>query len=164
MSIPTHFPHQQPSPIAVSAPLTTPNSLMTSTQVLWLQILTAASPTCSTHFSQPFAHYSIITTPSSSKPINPLALLLSLPAAVRNAPASHSTFDLKLLRFATNRYHKCIAAVKSHSKPHLSSPPHPNLELFGKLSITSYTELQIAPYLHHPLWLPYYTICHIFLW
>ena len=28
---------------------------------------------------------------------------------------------------------------------------------FGKPSITSYTELQIAPYSHHPLWLPYHS-------
>ena len=41
--------------------------------------------------------------------------------------------------------------------PLLSSPPHPNLELFGKPSITSYTELQIASYPHHPLWLPYHS-------
>ena len=49
-----------------------------------------------------FRNYSIITPPSSPKPINPLALLpllgsplkssvLSLPAAVWNAPTSHHT-------------------------------------------------------------------------
>ena len=32
-----------------------------------------------------------------------------------------------------------------------------NLELFEKLSITSYTELQSAPYPHHPLWRPYHS-------
>ena len=75
------------------------------------------------------------------------------------APTSspHSIFDLKLLRSATTRYHKFIAQPISHSTPHLSSPPHPNLELFRKLSITSYTELQIAPYPHRPLWLPYHS-------
>ena len=45
---------------------------------------------------------------------------------------------------------------KSHSTPHLTSP-HLNLALFGKLSTKSYTELQIAPYPYHPLWLPYYS-------
>ena len=53
-------------------------------------------------FSQPFAHYSIITPHYSPKPINPLTLLpllgsspkfsvLSLPAAVWNAPTSPHT-------------------------------------------------------------------------
>ena len=41
--------------------------------------------------------------------------------------------------------------------PRLSSPSHPNLELCGKLSITSYTELQIAPYPYHALWLHYHS-------
>ena len=41
--------------------------------------------------------------------------------------------------------------------PPLSSPPHLNLELFGKLSIKSYTELQTAPYPHNPLSLPYHS-------
>ena len=125
MSVPTHLPHQQPSPIAVSTPLTTPNSLMTSTQVLSLQTLPAACQTCSTDFSQPVAHYSIITPLSSSKPINPLALLpfpgsplkssvLSLSAAVWNASTSpHSIFYLKLLRSATNRYYKFKATAKN---------------------------------------------------
>ena len=102
MSIQTHLPHKQPSPIAASTPSTTPNSSPTSTQILSLQTLLAACPICSTYFSQPFAHYSIITPTSSSKPINPLALLpllgsplkssvLSLPAAVWNAPILHHT-------------------------------------------------------------------------
>ena len=69
--------------------------------------------------------------------------ILSLKSARRRLEhaciASHSIFDLILLRSATNRYHKFIAAAKSHSTPHLSSPPHLNLELFGKLSIASYT-------------------------
>ena len=78
-----------------------------------------------------------------------------MPAAVWNAPTSHySIFDLKLLRSATNRYHKFIAAAKKSLYASLV-PLHPNLELFGKLSITSYTEMQITPYPHHPLWLPY---------
>ena len=64
---------------------------------------------------------------------------------------------LKLLRSATNRYHTFIAPPKSHSTPHLSSPPHPNHELFGKLSRTFYTEMQIAPYPHHPIWLLYHS-------
>ena len=65
----------------------------------------AACPTCSTHFSQPFAHYSIITPLFSLKPINPLALppllgsplkssVLSLPTAVWNAPTSPHTLFL----------------------------------------------------------------------
>ena len=54
--------------------------------------------------------------------------------------ASHSIFDIKLLRSSTNRYHKFIIAAKSNSTLHSSSPPHPNLELFGKSSITLYTE------------------------
>ena len=142
--------------------------MMTSTQVLSLQNLPAACPTCSTHFSQPFAHYPIIT-PLSSKPINPLALLplfgssltsavLSPPAAVWNAPTSpHTLFNLKLLRSATNRYHKFIAATRKSLYASLFCPHHLNLELFGKLSIISYTELQIAPYPHHPLWQPYHS-------
>ena len=102
MSVPIHLPHQQPSRIAVSTTMTTPNSLMTSTQVLSLQTLPAACPTCSTHFSQPFAHYSIIMPLSSPKPIYPLTLLslpgsplkssvLSLTAAIWNAPISPHT-------------------------------------------------------------------------
>ena len=98
----THLPHQQPSPIAASTPLTTPNSSPPSTQVLSLETLPAASPICSTYFSQPFANYSIITPPTSPKPINPLVLLpllesplkssvLSLLAALWNAPTSHHT-------------------------------------------------------------------------
>ena len=76
-------------------------------------------------FSQPFAHYSIITPLFSPKPINPFALLpllgsplkssvLSSPAAVWNSPTSPYTlfFYLKLLRSATNRYHKLIATAK----------------------------------------------------
>ena len=64
--------------------------------------------------------------PSSPKPINPLVLLpllgsplpelLSLKSArgrlERTYIASHSIFDLKLLRSSTNRYHKFIAAAK----------------------------------------------------
>ena len=154
MSVPTHLPHQQHSSIAVSTPLTTPNSLMTSTQVRSLPTLPAACPTCSTHFSQPLAHYSTITPPSSPKQINPLALLpllgsplkssvLSPPAAVWNATTSHhSIFYLKLLRSATNHYHKCIAAAKiSFHDSLVQSSSSTNLELFGKLSITFYTEL-----------------------
>ena len=102
MSIPTHLTHQQPSLIAASTPSTTPNSSTTSTQVLSLQTLPAACPICSTYFSQPFVHYSIITPPSSPKPIIPLALLplLGSPlkssvlrplSAIWNAPTSHHT-------------------------------------------------------------------------
>ena len=100
MSISSHLPQQQPSPIAASTPLTTQNSSTTSTQVLSLQTLPAACPICSTYFSQVFAHDSIITPPSAPKPINPLALLpylgsplkssvLSLPSAIWNAPTWH---------------------------------------------------------------------------
>ena len=123
MSIPTHLPHQQPSPIAVSMPLITPNSSTTSTQVLSLQTLPAACLVFLTYFSQPFAHYSIITPLYSPKPINPIALLpllgstlkssvISLTAAVWNAPTSILCFRPKLLRSATNRYHKFIAVAQ----------------------------------------------------
>ena len=56
-----HFPHQQPSPIVISTPLTTPNLLMTSSQVLSSQTRPAVCPTYSTHILQLFAHYLIIT-------------------------------------------------------------------------------------------------------
>ena len=145
MSISTHLPHQQPSPIAASMPSTTPNSSTTSTQVLSLQTLPAACPICSTYFSQPFAHYTIImpslltkTNKSSRTTPTPWITpeILSLKSARRRLErtyiASHSIFDLKLLRSSTNRHHKFIVAAKSHSTPHLSSPSHLNFELFGK--------------------------------
>ena len=170
MSVPIHLPHQQPSPIAVSTPLTIPNSLMTSTQVLSFQTLPAACQTCSTHFSQPFDHYSIITPLFSSKQINPLALLpllgspvkssvLSLLAAVWNAPTSPHTlfFTLKCFGLLPTATINLYPPPKRHSTPHLSSPPHPNLEFCGKLSITSCIELQIASYPYHLLWLPYHS-------
>ena len=81
-------PHQQPSSIAVSTPLTTKNSSTTSTQFLSLQTLPATCPICSTYFSQPFAHYSIITPPSSPKPINPLALLSLLGSPLKSSVSS----------------------------------------------------------------------------
>ena len=126
MSIPTHLPHKQPSPIAVSTPLTTPNSSTTSTQVLSLQTLSDACPICSTYFSQPFAHYSIITPPPLRTQTNKSSRTASTPwitteiISIKSARrrlertyiASHSIFDLKLLRSATNRYHKFIAAAK----------------------------------------------------
>ena len=125
MSIPTHLPHQQYSPIAASTPLTTPNSSTTSTPVLSLQTLPAACPICLTYFSQPFAHYSIITphlltkTNKSSHTaptpwITPeiLSLKSSRRRLERTYIASHSTFDLKMLRSSTNRYHKFITAAQ----------------------------------------------------
>ena len=162
MSVPTHLPHQQPSPIPYqrhrlcqffikdlnSSPLITnppsslPKLLKTLTQVLSLQTLPAACPTCSTHISQPFAHYLTITTLSSPKPINPLTLLplppwitteiLILKTArrclVHTYIASHSIFDLKLLCSATNHYHKFISAAKKSFYSSLvhssSSNPH----------------------------------------
>ena len=72
---PNPSPHQQPSPIAASTPLTIPDLSMTSTQVLSLRTLSAPCPCYSTHISQPFAHYLIITPLSSPKPINSLAML-----------------------------------------------------------------------------------------
>ena len=87
--------------------------------------------------------------------------ILSLKSARRRLKrtfiASHSIFDLKLLRSATNRYDKSVAVAKKSFYASLVQSSHPNL--FGKLSITSYAELQIAPYPHHPLWLSY----HIYL-
>ena len=59
MAVLSHLPHQQPSPIAVSTLLTTPNLLMTSTKVLSSQTFPAACLTCLMHISQPFAHYLI---------------------------------------------------------------------------------------------------------
>ena len=126
MPIPTHLPHQQPSPIAVLTPLTTQNSSTTSTQVLSLHTLPAACPICSTYFSQPFAHYSINTPPPLRTKTNKSSRtastswitseILSLKSARRRLErtyiASHSIFDIKLLRSATNRYHKFIAAAK----------------------------------------------------
>ena len=166
MPIPTHLRHQQPSPIAVSTPMTTTNSSTTSAQVLSLETLPAARPICSTYFTQSFANYSIITPHSAPIPINPIALLphlglplkssvLSLPAAVWNAPTSHHTiFDLKLLRSATNRYHKFIATAKKSYYASLVQSSSSKPRVLWKATITSYTELQIAPYPHHPLWLP----------
>ena len=127
MSIPTHLPNQQPSPFAASTPLTTQNSSTTSTRVLSLQTLPAACPICSTYFSQPFAHYSIITPPplltktnkSSRTASTPWITpeILSLKSARRRLErtyiASHSILDLKLLRSSTNRYHNFIAAAKN---------------------------------------------------
>ena len=96
----------------------------TSTKILSLQTLSVACPTCSTHFSQHFAHYLIITLLSSPKPINPRTTptswitteIFSLKSARRRLErtyiASHSIFYLKLLRSANNRYHKFIAAAK----------------------------------------------------
>ena len=124
MFIQTHLPHQQPLPITVSTPLTTQNSSTTSTPVLSLQTLPAACPVCSTYFSQPFAHYSIITplltkTNKSSRTASTPWItpeILSLKSARRRLErtyiVSHSIFDLKLLRSSTNRYHKFIATAK----------------------------------------------------
>ena len=92
--------------------------------------------------------------------------ILSLKSARRRLDRTYIAslfFYLKLLRSATNRYHKFKAAAKSHSMPHLSSLPQLNLELFGKLSITSYTELQIAPSHIFPADCPTTAICHTLL-
>ena len=87
--------------------------------------------------------------------------ILSLKSARRHLErtyiASHSIFDLKLLRPATNRYHRFIAADKKSFYASLVQSSSSKAQIFGKLSITSYTELQIAPYSHHPLWLPYHS-------
>ena len=123
MSIPTHLSDQQSSPIAISTPLTTQNSSTTSTQVLSLQTLPAACLICSTYFSQPFAHYSIITPPPLRTKTNESSRtaptpwitteIFSLKSARRRLErtyiASHSILDL---RSATNRYNKFIAAAK----------------------------------------------------
>ena len=66
-------------------------------------------------FAISFAHYLIITPPSSPKPVNPLALLQHLGSPLKSSVcpksarhrlertyiASHSIFDLNLLRSAT---------------------------------------------------------------
>ena len=61
--------------------------------------------------------------------------ILNLKPALRRLEltyiVSHSITDFKLLRSATNHYHKLISAPRSHSTPRLSTP-HPTLELFGK--------------------------------
>ena len=52
-----------------------------------------------------------------------------------------------------------IVLIKAGSQ-HRSKAPQYNkitIELSIKLSITSYTELQIVSYRHHPLWLPYHS-------
>ena len=118
MSIPIHLPHQQPSPIAVSTPLTTPNSLMTSTQVLALQTFPAACPTCSTHFLQPFAHYSIITSLFSSKPINPLALLTPW---ITTEMLSLANRRLERTYIASHYLLPQIASVCYHTLPYMYS-------------------------------------------
>ena len=177
MSVPTHLSHQQLSPIAVSTPLATPNSLMTSTQVLLLQNLSAVCLTRATHFFTTLRslldhHAPLLTKTNKSSRTTPIPWItteiLSPKSARRRLEHtyidSHSIFYLKLLRSATNRYHKFITATKeSHSMPNLSSPPHLNLELFGKLSITSNIELHIAPYPHHLSGCLTTAICHTLL-
>ena len=166
MFIPTHLPHQQPLLMAVSTPLTTPNSSTTSTQVLSLPTLPADCPICSIYFSQPFAHYLIITplltkTKTSRTAPTPWITteILSLKSARRRLErtyiASHSIFDLKLLRSATNRYHKFIAVTKKSFYASLvqsSSCKHRAL-----WKTINNILLQIAAYPHHPLWLPYHS-------
>ena len=87
--------------------------------------------------------------------------MLSLKTARRRLActyiASHSIFYLKLCRSVTNQYFKFIFAAKKSYYSSLVHSPHPTLALFGKLSTRSYTELQIVPYPHHPLWLPYFS-------
>ena len=120
MFIPTHLPHQQLSSITASTSLTTLNSSTTSTPVLLLQNLPAACPICSTYFSQPFTHYSIITPPpiltktnksscTALTPCSPLkSSVLSLPTAVWNAPTLHHTLfsTLNCFGLLPNGYHK----------------------------------------------------------
>ena len=119
-------------------------------------------------FLQHLAHYSIITPLSSPKQINPLAVLPLLGSpmkfSVRPPPSGTHLHRLTLYFFTLNCFGLLPTATinlkpppKSHSTPHLSSPPHLNLELFENLLITSYTELKIAIYPHHPLWLPYHS-------
>ena len=124
MSIPTHLSHQQPSPIAVWTPLTTPNSSTTSTQVLSLQTLQLLprsarlifhNPSLTTRSSLPLRTKTIKFTRTALTPWITTEIL-SLKSARRRLErtyiASHSIFDLKLLRSAINRYHKFIAAAK----------------------------------------------------
>ena len=117
-------PHQQPSPIAVSTPLTTPSSSATSTQVLSLQTLPAACLICLTFFCNPSLttrstrpHLTKTNKSSRTAPTPWITTeILSLKSARRRLErtyiASHSIFGLKLLRSVTNRYHKFIAAAK----------------------------------------------------
>ena len=169
MSIPIHLPHQQPSPIAESTPLTTLNSSTTSTPVLPLQTLPAACPICSTYFRNPsFTTRSsrpLLTNTNKSSHTVPtpwiIPEILSLKSARRRLErtynASHSFFDLKLLRSSINRYHKFIAAAKKSFYATLVQSFSSKLRALWKTIITSYTELQIAPYPHHPLLLPYHS-------
>ena len=60
-----------------------------------------------------------------------------------------------MVRSSTNLYHKFIAAAKKSIYAALvqsSSKPRALWKTINKI----YTELQIAPYPHHPLWLPYH--------
>ena len=125
MSIPNHLPHKQPSPIAVSTPLTTSNSSTTSTQVLLLPILPAACTICLTYFFAALRslldhHAPLLAKTNKSSRTAPTPWITTEILSLKSARsrlkhtyiASHSIFDLKLLRSATNRYHKFIAAAK----------------------------------------------------
>ena len=126
MSIPTHLPHQQPSPIAASTPSTTQNSSTTSTQVLSLQTLPTACPICSTYFRNPSlttrSSRPLLTQRNKSSHTAPtpwiIPEILSLKSArcrlERTYIASHSIFDLKLLQSSTNRYHKLLWSSANH--------------------------------------------------
>ena len=67
-----------------------PKLLMTSIQILSSQTRPAACPTYSIYIPQTFAHYLFITPLSSSKPINPLAVLpvLGLPLKSSRPPTT----------------------------------------------------------------------------
>ena len=171
MSIPTHIPHQQPSSIAASTPSTIPNSSTTSNQVFFL---ITNPPNCLPGLLDLFFatlrslldhHAPLLTKINKSSRTAPTPWItpeiLSLKSARRRLErtyiASHSIFDLKLLLSSTNCYHKFIAVAKKLFYAALVQSSSSNLELFGKPSITFYTELQIAPYSHHPFWLPYHS-------
>ena len=126
--------------------------------------------TYSTYFTRlcsPLDHYaSLLTTTNKSSRTAPTAPtawitteILSLKTARRRLERtyiqSHSIFDLNLLRSAPNHYQKFIAAAKKSFLSSLVHSSSSNPRALEKLSTRSYTELQIAPYPHHLLWLPY---------
>ena len=90
--------------------------------------------------------------------------ILSLKSVRRHLERTYIASHIKLLRSATNRYHKFIAAAKKSFYASLVQSSSSKSRALWKLSITSYTELQIAPYPHHHLWLPYHSyLPHIWL-
>ena len=124
MSIPTHLPHQKPSPIAASAPSTTTihrRPQLKSSHYKPSQLLARSArlifrnPSLTIRSSRPLltkTNKSSRTAPTPWITPNIFSLESARRRLERTYIASHSIFDLKLLRSSTNRYHKFIAAVK----------------------------------------------------